>query len=164
MPHAPGAEGTCLATKIMPVLRLQEFFHYRPPGARGESGQTGRTGGLKRALPEAECLTPASKRARLTYLANTKDVNKGLPPPDGMVSHALAKCLESIILRCHQGRALPEAECLTPAFKRARLTDLVTIKDVNKGMPPHESMLGSAFKSTVDRLSMWAAKCKEVAC
>lgn len=99
----------------MPVLRMQEFFHYCPPGARGESGQTGRTGGLKRALPEAECLTPASKKARLTYLANTKDVNKGLPPPDGMVSHALANCLESIILSNHQGRAARDrvpASCL----------------------------------------------------
>jgi len=91
MPPAPGLELTCLTIKTMPDLRLQEFFHYHPPDPRGESGQIGRTGGLKRALPEAECLTPASKRARLTYLATTKDVNKGLPLPDGVVGYAPAK-------------------------------------------------------------------------
>ena len=58
---------------------------------------------------------------------------------------------------------MPEGECLTPAFERARLTYLATIKDVNKSLPPRESMLGSAFERTVDGLSMWAAKCIEVA-
>lgn len=68
---------------------LQEFFFYCPPGVRAERGKLGRRAGPgKRALPEAECLTPASKRARLTYLATTKDVNKAPLLPDDMVRFA----------------------------------------------------------------------------
>ena len=64
----------------------QEFFFYCPPGLRGERGKLGRRAGAgKRALPEAECLTPASKRARLTYLATTKDINKALPVLEDLV-------------------------------------------------------------------------------
>ena len=66
---------------------MQEFYFYCPPGLRGKHGKLGRrAGGVgKRSLPEAECLTPASKRARLTYLATTKDGNKAPPPPEDLV-------------------------------------------------------------------------------
>ena len=59
------------------VTSMQEFYHYCPPDARRDRG--------KRALPEAECLTPAAKRARLAYLATTKDANKAPPPQEERV-------------------------------------------------------------------------------
>jgi len=61
-------------------------------------------------------------------------------------------------------RARCQGQCLTPAFERARLTYLATIKDVNKGLPLRESMVGSVSESTVDGLSMWAAKWIKIAC
>ena len=65
---------------------LQEFYFYCPPGLRGERGKLGRRAGMgKRSMPEAECLTPASKRARLAYLATTKDASKAPPPPEDLV-------------------------------------------------------------------------------
>ena len=75
-----------LQASLIMLYVLQEFFFYCPPGLRSERGKLGRRAGAgKRALPEAECLTPASKRARLTYLATTKDVNKALPLPEDLV-------------------------------------------------------------------------------
>lgn len=73
---------TCLSVSNV----LQEFYFYCPPGLRGERGKLGRRAGMgKRSMPEAECLTPASKRARLTHLATTKDASKGPPPPEDLV-------------------------------------------------------------------------------
>ena len=73
---------------------LQEFYFFCPPGVRGQLGR--RAGPGKRALPEAECLTPASKRARLTYLATTKDGNKAPSLPDDLV-HILLSSFPSLI-------------------------------------------------------------------
>ena len=88
---------------------LQEFFFYCPPGVRGERGKLGRRAGPgKRALPEAECLTPASKRARLTYLATTKDVNKAPLPADDLVRSAvyhMSSATQALLpVSCQTGR------------------------------------------------------------
>ncbi len=65
---------------------LQEFYFYCPPSLRGERGQLSRRiGAGKRVLPEAECLTPASKRAKLNFLATTKDVSRWLALPEDLV-------------------------------------------------------------------------------
>lgn len=68
---------------------LQEFYFYCPPSLRSERGQLSRRiGAGKRALPEADCLTPASKRAKLNFLATTKDVSRWLATPEDLVRPA----------------------------------------------------------------------------